>query len=202
MLELVNQKLEKLSIKKELKPDNQKLLKEKDHSNIFSSTNSNAKSSKNSRVGANAKPHGVTKTTKSKKTAISKAKAVKGSDYASKCSDLEDNITPNKSTLIKFKNSEGENSKVTEQMFDSKEDFEFIVQQAPKLLKNLLFKHNGWTSYNERPKKNYHYYSQPKKMSKDPKVHDLIMEKYDKLLKDKAFSTNFTTEFNKDWLLR
>ena len=85
--------------------------------------------------------------------------------------------------------------------FRSAEDEDFVLNQAPKIMKKLMFTQKGWRLFHDRSPTSrstpIRFYQE-----REPVPEDKVLEKYEELMKKKDFAISFPTEYDKEWLKR
>jgi len=99
--------------------------------------------------------------------------------------------------IVQIKQNEGDNT--PQLKFKWEEDKDFIFNDAPKLMKQLMFKQMGWRLFSESSIHKYQnkFYERPQIL-----LECEIQTKFDDLMKDKSFATRFASEYDQDWLKR
>ncbi|CAI2374954.1 unnamed protein product [Moneuplotes crassus] len=106
------------------------------------------------------------------------------------------------------KESDKSHPKDLEQLeYRNEKDKDFIIYQAPKILKKMLFKKKNWVQYKDEDFQKTPYYRHIEHYSKlgngcPTNDENTVTELYNKFMKKSAFKVSFPTEYDKNWLKR
>lgn len=120
---------------------------------------------------------------------------------ASSDNKLRDAETDKSLNLSKIPQNLGDNE--DEIPFRNDFDRKFIFDDAPKIMKRMIYKRKNWTPFHDDLKEKHSSQFIAKYYQNRPQnEEEFVQEQFEKLMKDKSFKMSFPSTYDQEWLKR